>query len=66
MTHSLISIIIKRKLWQTTERCLTISPTAINEYDKDKTDYFYDLKISFHKKLITKRAIVKIRVGFDE
>lgn len=36
------------------------------EYYKDKTDYYYDTKIPFHKKFITKRVLQKIIDGFDD
>ena len=35
------------------------------EYYKDKTDYYYETKIPFVKKMITKRAVKKIVSGFD-
>ena len=35
------------------------------EYYKDKKDYYYDIKIPFYKKLITKKVVNKIVAGFD-
>jgi hypothetical protein len=35
------------------------------EYYKDKTDYYYNTKIPFYKKYITKRVVNKIVTGFD-
>jgi len=39
--------------------------TADYEYYKDKTDYYYDTKIPFFKKMITKKAVKKIVEGFE-
>ena len=39
--------------------------TADYEYYKDKTDYYYDTKIPFYKKFITKRIVKKITDSFD-
>jgi len=38
---------------------------ADHEYYKDKVDYYYDTKIPFFKKMITKRVVIKIINGFD-
>ena len=35
------------------------------EYYKDKTDFYYDTKIPFFKKMITKRVVKKIIDEFD-
>jgi hypothetical protein len=35
------------------------------DYYKDKTDYFYDTRIPFYKKFITKRVVKKIVAGFE-
>jgi hypothetical protein len=35
------------------------------EYYKDKKDYYYDIKIPFYKKLITKRVVNNIVAGFE-
>ena len=35
------------------------------EYYKDKKEYYYDAKIPFYKKLITKKVVNKIIAGFD-
>ena len=35
------------------------------EYYKDKTNYYYDTKIPFFKKMITKKVVKKIIDGFD-
>jgi len=39
--------------------------SADYEYYKDKTDYYYDTKIPFYKKFITKKVMKKIIDGFD-
>jgi multimeric flavodoxin WrbA len=39
--------------------------TADYEYYKDKTDFYYDTKIPFFKKMITKRVVKKIINEFD-
>jgi hypothetical protein len=39
--------------------------TADYEYYKDKQDYYYDAKIPFIKKFITKRVVKKITDGFE-
>ena len=39
--------------------------TADYEYYKDKTDYYYDVKIPFHKKFIAGKVLKKIINGFD-
>ena len=39
--------------------------TADYEYYKDKTDYYYETKIPFYKKFITKKVVKKIIDGFD-
>jgi hypothetical protein len=36
------------------------------EYYKDKTDYYYDTKIPFLKKLIAKKVAKKIMSNFTE
>lgn len=35
------------------------------EYYKDKTDYYYVIKIPFYKKYIAKEVINKVVAGFD-
>ena len=35
------------------------------EYYKDKSDYYYNTTIPFHKKFIAKRVVEKIVKGFD-
>jgi multimeric flavodoxin WrbA len=35
------------------------------EYYKDKADYFYETKIPFYKRFITKRVVKKIVAGFE-
>lgn len=35
------------------------------EYYKDKTEYYYDIKIPYYKKFITKRVVDKIVAGFN-
>ena len=35
------------------------------EYYKDKTDYYYDTKIPFFKKMISKKVVKKITSKFD-
>jgi len=35
------------------------------EYYKDKTDYYYETKIPFVKRMITKKVVKKIISGFD-
>jgi multimeric flavodoxin WrbA len=39
--------------------------SADYEYYKDKTDYFYDVKIPFYKKFISKKVVKKITDGFE-
>ena len=39
--------------------------SADYEYYKDKTDYYYDTKIPFFKKFITKKVVKKITDSFD-
>ena len=39
--------------------------TADYEYYKDKTDYYYETRIPFYKKFITKKVVKKITDGFD-
>ena len=39
--------------------------TADYEYYKDKTDFYYDTKIPFFKKMITTKVVKKIISEFD-
>ncbi|MFC2126698.1 flavodoxin family protein, partial [Bacteroidota bacterium] len=39
--------------------------SADYEYYKDKKDYYYDAKIPFYKKFITKKVVDKVVAGFD-
>ena len=39
--------------------------TADYEYYKNKTDYYYETRIPFYKKFITKKVVKKITDGFD-
>ncbi|GEM_PF-4012019 len=38
---------------------------ADDEYYKDKKDYYYEVKLPFHKRIIAKRVVKKITDGFD-